>query len=146
MAHARCICIHIQARSGHRLKYVRHLALAARTRGAKTILVAPPGTLGSPEMISHLGDLSESIQVIEAETRSVMDVIRIADGVACDRLVLLDGDRFLPRLAFDPRLCASYDVRVLVMRTSVPRSGRACAKAAKAFVKRIAMWIINRSS
>jgi hypothetical protein len=129
---------------GHRLKYVRHLALAVGDR--RWAWLSSKTAMESRERKVHLGDLRpQSISTTSGSRRSILkDAINLARIVGARRVIVPDGDRYLIALLSLSHSWSrsSPDFSVLLLRTAWP-SGMGVG-AWRLRWKCLAAWLVNR--
>jgi glycosyltransferase involved in cell wall biosynthesis len=108
--------------SGHRLQYVRHIALAVGDH--RWAWLSSKAAIDSDECKVHLGDLSpQSISTTSGSRRRILKhAIGVARSVGARRVIVPDGDKYLTALI---SLSHSWgrslpDLSVLLMRTAAP--------------------------
>jgi hypothetical protein len=130
--------------SGHRLQYVRHIALAVGDH--RWAWLSSKAAMGSAERKVHLGDLrpGATFTTSGSRRRLLKDAIQLARSVGARRVIVPDGDKYLIALI---SLSHSWrrsipDVSVLLMRATAPSCEGAPAWRLR--VKCAAAWIANR--
>jgi hypothetical protein len=129
---------------GHRLRYVRHLALAVGDR--RWAWFSSKTAMESAERKVHLGDLRpQSISIASGSRRRILkDAIDLARIVGARRVIVPDGDKYLIALLSLSQSWrrSSPDLSVLLLRTVSPSGLRAGAWRLRG--KCVAAWLANR--
>jgi hypothetical protein len=130
--------------SGHRLQYVRHIALAVGDH--RWAWLSSKAAVGSAERKVHLGDLRpRAISTVSGSRRGFLkQAVELARCLNARRVIVPDGDKYLPALLSLSHSWtrSSPDLSVLLMRTAAPSVKRATALRLRA--KRVASRIANR--
>jgi hypothetical protein len=129
---------------GHRLQFVRHIALAVGDR--RWVWLSSQTAMESAERKTHLGDLQpQSICTASGSPRMrLKNAIDLARSVGARRVIVPDGDKYviaLLSLAHTWRR-SGPDLSVLLMRTAWPSGMGAAAWRLRA--KCLAAWAANR--
>jgi hypothetical protein len=130
--------------SGHRLQYVRHIALAVGDH--RWAWLSSKAAVGSAERKVHLGDLRpRAISTVSGSRRGVLkQAVALARSLNARRVIVPDGDKYLPALLSLSHswMRSSPDLSVLLMRTAAPSVKGATALRLRA--KRLAARLANR--
>jgi glycosyltransferase involved in cell wall biosynthesis len=130
--------------SGHRLQYVRHIALAVGDH--RWTWLSSKTAMESGERKVHLGDLRpQSISIASGSRRRLLkDAINLARSLGARRVIVPDGDKYLAALLSLSHAWwrSSPDLSVLLMRTAAA-SGKS-ASAWRLRAKSLAARVANR--
>lgn len=109
--------------TGHRLMYVRHLALSAAERGDRVTLALSQRCVDSDEFHAHLADLASSFAVELISGKDIDELERVSLAHVASITVVPDGDHTLLKLSFRKRWHGSGLLSLLVMREPVASTG-----------------------